>query len=284
MKPQKIAIIGLGLIGGSLGLLLRRKLSEYEVIGLSRSQEKLNRAREIGVIDWGSIVPEEVLSKADLAVIATPVSLVPFWIEECAKMAKPGTIVTDVGSTKAEVVRWAEKRAFRKIVFVGAHPMAGSHQAGIESAKEELFTDSLTFVTKTRKTDPEALKRVIAFWKKISREVVVLNPQAHDRIVADISHVPHALASVLVHGTPKEGLPYAASGFLDTTRVAQGDVHLWIDIFLSNRAFVAKGLRRQKKVLEELLRNLEAGDRNYLQRFLTKAADIRKSLNKVSRI
>lgn len=284
MKTRKVAIIGLGLIGGSMGLLLRRRKSEYEVIGLSRSQEKLNRAREIGVIDWGSIVPEDVLTKADLVVIATPVSLIPFWAEECERMAKPGTIVTDVGSTKRDVVCWADKKSFKKISFVGAHPMAGSHQAGIESAKEELFTDSFTFVTKTRKTDPEALKTVIGFWKKISREVILLSPEEHDRIVADISHVPHALASILIHGTPKESLPFAASGFMDTTRISQGDVHLWIDIFLSNKRFVAKGLKRQKKVLEGFIRNLESGNRDVLLKFLEKAAAVRKSLQRCTKV
>ncbi len=276
---KKIAIIGLGLIGGSLGFVLKKRFPNYEVIGLSRSPAKINLAKKKAIIDWGSIHSRKVLNQADLVFICTPVSAITHWIGEAEKWGKSGMLVTDVGSTKQEIVRWAESQRFKKICFVGAHPMAGSHQSGIEFARSDLFRGSLTFVTKTPKTDSEALKKIVNFWKKISERVVVLNPSQHDRITAQISHTPHALASILLLSVSRNFLSYAASGFLDTTRIAQGDPGLWLDILMSNNLFLIQALRRHLKMVDQFIGYLKRGRKSKIFSLLKKSSMMRKKIN-----
>ncbi|HNV85349.1 MAG TPA: prephenate dehydrogenase/arogenate dehydrogenase family protein [Candidatus Omnitrophota bacterium] len=276
MRFKKVTIVGIGLIGGSLGLALRKKFPGIEVIGLSRSLQKIARAKKKGLIDWGSRDPRKAFSNADLIVIATPVSLIFQWIREAEKWAKPGTVVTDVGSTKGEIVRRAEREKFRNIRFVGSHPMAGSHESGMEFAEKDLFKGSLVFVAKTRQTDSGALKAMIVFWKKICGKVIVLDPVKHDRIVADISHIPHALASLLVQNVPSRSLPFASSGFLDTTRVAQGDPRLWTDIFRTNKTSILRGLSIYRKALDRFAAGLRSRQEGILYRFLAKSSKIRR--------
>src|SRR3989338_9195903 len=160
MPFRKVAIIGLGLIGGSLGLVLKKRFRGIEVMAISRSSAKIKSAVRRKAIDWGSTNPEKVLPLADLVIICTPVSSIPAWIRLADKFSKYSTHVTDVGSTKGSLVRWAEKKKFNHIRFVGSHPMAGSHQSGMEYAQDSLFDGSLTFVTKTPKTDPAGLRKI----------------------------------------------------------------------------------------------------------------------------
>lgn len=278
MPFRKIAIIGLGLIGGSLGLVLKKRFRGIEVMGISRSSAKIKLAARRKVIDWGSTKPEKILAQADLVLVCGPVSSIPAWISLAEKFAKPGTHVTDVGSTKGALARWAEKQKFKKIRFVGSHPMAGSHQSGMEYAQESLFDGSLTFVTSTPKTNPAALKKITAFWEKISQRVCVLSPLAHDKIVSEISHAPHALAALMVLTAASSSLPFAASGFLDTTRVAQGDPGLWKDIFEANRHFVLKNLKEKRRQLDRFIGFLAKNDTQALYRWLEKASCTRRRL------
>lgn len=273
-------MVGLGLLGGSLGLVFRKRLGGFRVLGLSRSQSKIRCARAIGAIDWGSTKPREVLSQADLVFICTPVSAIPFWIQQSEQYANPGTLVTDVGSTKREIIKWAESKRFRNIDFVGSHPMAGSHNSGIEFAKAGLFEDSLTFVIRTPETRLPALREMTALWRRISAKVVVVDPARHDQIVAAISHAPHALASLLVLNVPERFLSYSAAGFLDTTRISQGDPALWRDVFLSNRSYLAESLRHAKGSIGKLIGDLARSDGGRIFRCLRKARRIRVRLGK----
>ncbi len=278
MRPQKIVIVGLGLIGGSLGLTFRKKNPAWEIIGLSRTSGKIRQARKKKAIDWGSTRPSEVLPKADVVFICTPVSTIPSWIARAERYCRLGTVVTDVGSTKQEIIRWVEKRSFKKISFVGSHPMAGSHQSGIDFSREDLFLDSITFVTKTPKTNPQALKKILLFWKRISKRVFLIDPTVHDQIVAQISHTPHALAALLVLSVSKKVLPFAASGFLDTTRISQGDPLMWRDILVSNRKFLARSLRRYHHLVARLIGDLEKARPDQIHRLLKQASKIRRGL------
>ncbi|MBI4549827.1 MAG: prephenate dehydrogenase/arogenate dehydrogenase family protein [Candidatus Omnitrophica bacterium] len=278
MSPRTIAIVGLGLIGGSLGLAFKKKFPRARVLGLSRSSAKIARAKKIKAIDGGSTDARRVLSRADLVMICTPVSKIPFWIRETERWARPGCLVTDVGSTKREIVSRAEKSGLRKIRFVGSHPMAGSHQTGLEAARKDLFRGSVCFVTRTKRSDPSAVRSVAAVWRKLAGRVVVLDPSRHDRVAAQISHLPHALAALLVVNTPLAALPFAAAGFRDSTRIAQGDPRLWKDIFLTNRAFLLRGLRKQVVSMERLMKLLKASDSASLERLLARAATIRRKM------
>ena len=278
MPFRKVAIIGLGLIGGSLGLVLKKRFRGIEVMAISRSSAKIQLAVRRKAIDRGSTKPDKILPFADLIIICTPVSSIPSWITLAEKFAKPGTHVTDVGSTKAALIRWAERKKTHNIRFVGSHPMAGSHQSGMEYAQDSLFDGSLTFVTKTPKTDPAALKKITAFWKRISKRICVLSPSAHDKIVSEISHAPHALAAMMVLTAAPLSLPFAASGFLDTTRVAQGDPGLWRDIFEANRHFVLKNLKEKKRHLDRFIGFLAKNDTQAVHRWLQKASLTRRRL------
>lgn len=278
MFPRTIAIVGLGLIGGSLGLAFGKNLPKVRVLGLSRSASKIRRAKEKKAIAAGSTNPREVLSRADLVILCTPVSKIPFWIRECEKWARPGCLVTDVGSTKREIVSWADRTHFKKIRFIGSHPMAGSHRTGLEAAERNLFAGSLCFVTPTRKTDSSALKILVALWKKIAAKVILLPPSRHDRIVAEISHLPHAMAALLVLNTSASALPFAATGFRDATRIAQGDPLLWRDIFLTNRHFLRHCLRRQNLLNKRLMKYLAGSNSGQIYRLLEEAARTRRGL------
>jgi prephenate dehydrogenase len=276
MFPRTIAIIGLGLIGGSLGMASQKKLPRVRVLGLSRSSAKIRRAKQKKAIAEGSTDPREVLSRADLVILCTPVSKISYWIRECEKWARPGCLVTDVGSTKRKIVSWAERMNFKKIRFVGSHPMAGSHRTGLAAAEKTLFDGSLCFVTRTRKTDVPSLKTIVAFWKKIAAKVILLDPSRHDRIAAEISHLPHALAALLVLNASASALPFAATGFRDATRIAQGDPALWRDIFLTNRQFIRHRLQRQVILCQQFMKYLETSDSSRIHRLLTRAARIRR--------
>lgn len=278
MPFRKIAIIGLGLIGGSLGLVLKKRFPGIEVMGVSRSSAKIKLAMRRKAIDWGGTRPEKILSRADLVVICTPVSSIPGWVLEAEKWAKPGTIVTDVGSTKESLVRWAERRKFKKITFIGSHPMAGSHHSGIEFAQSDLFAGSLTFITRTSKTHAPALKKITLFWRKISDQIHILSPETHDRIVSEISHAPHALAALMVLTASSSSLPFAASGFLDTTRIAQGEPGLWRDIFAANRHFVLRNLKEKRRGLDRFIKFLAQNKTAQVYRWLQKAARTRSHL------
>jgi prephenate dehydrogenase len=250
-----------------------------EVIGLTRSPEKARDAENRGVVDWGTVHPREALRSADTVVIATPVSAVPHWIAEAERWVPEGTLVTDMGSAKQAIVVWADRQRFRKVRFVGAHPMAGSHESGIESARPDLFDGSFTFVTRGPHTTPSALKAAISFWRRIGERVVVIRPAEHDRIVAETSHLPHLLATLLIRGASRRYLPYAATGFMDTTRIAQGDPKLWVDIMLANRSFLLKLLGKHRRLLEGMIHLLESRNRSLLEAWLKQAAEIRKKLS-----
>lgn len=241
---DKVAIIGVGLIGGSLGLAIKKKRLAREVIGVTRHRGSLKKARSLGVVDRGTLDPLEAAKDADLIMIATPISEIPRVVKKLIGSLKPGCIITDVGSAKSKVVGQVEKILPKGIYFVGGHPMAGSEKRGVGQAKVDLFESSVCFLTRTRRTSPEALKVVKNFWRKVGAKVEVVSPDLHDRIVATISHLPHLVAFNLASVAPLSNLRYAAGGFRDTTRIASSDPVIWRDIYLANSKEVAKALDR----------------------------------------
>lgn len=278
-KKENVVIVGLGLIGGSVGLALQKK-KRFHVFGISRTMVNLRRSIRKGAVQAGSTRPETILPLADWVVLAAPVSTITAWLEKCDRYCRPGTLVTDVSSIKGEINSWARKRKFKNIYFIGAHPMAGSHHSGIEHARAELFAAALTFVTRAAGDNKRAFERVRHFWQAISGRVRIISPEAHDRIVAEISHLPHALAALLVNSASPDSLSCAASGFRDTTRVAQGDPALWQEILLANRHMLVKGLRGYGQKLETLAKALESGNKSDVTHLLEKAYGIRRKMDK----
>lgn len=278
MKPKKIAIIGLGLMGASLALALRKKFRSTRIIGVSRHPQTIKEAQKRKMIDAGFMDVARAVSNADIVFVCTPVDTIPNYLREINHSAKPGTIVTDVGSVKSEIVLWADRAKFQNIHFVGSHPLAGSHRRGIESAAPNLYEGASVFVTPSKKTDRSASRIIIDLWKKIGCRPVVLSPQQHDKVMSSVSHLPHAIASVLVHTIPVKNFKHCGPGFLDTTRVAQGDPRLWEPIFGFNRKNLIGDLKNFERNLAKFICLLERGNSQKLIQSLYKSSSLRSKL------
>ncbi|MFH1385179.1 MAG: prephenate dehydrogenase [Candidatus Omnitrophota bacterium] len=280
---KKIAIIGLGLMGGSLALALKKRFPRCILYGVSRSKQKIRYARRNRIIDKGSCDLRVLLEKVDMdiIIIATPVRIIKKVITDIHAVARNKPIVTDLGSTKEELLRWVDRSSFSNVLFVGSHPMAGSHEMGLSVIQKDLYTNTMCFVTKTSKTSRKALRVVLNMWKNIHVRTVVINPTRHDKIVSKISHLPHAIALLLVHTTTRSGaavLRYAGSGFLDSTRIAQSDASIWIDILLSNKVNIIKDLALFKNATDTLMHVLKKGDERKLRAFLLQTSAKRKKI------
>jgi len=275
---DRVAIIGVGLIGGSLGLALRQKRLARRVVGVGRRRASIDRALEIGAIDEGTLDATKGVKDAELVVLGTAIRLIMEMGEKVATALSPGAIVTDVGSTKSEVVRRLEKVLPAGVHFVGAHPIAGSEKRGVDAARPELFEKCICVLTPTEKTDPEALRRVADLWSAVGARVATLSCEEHDRILARTSHLPHLVASALVASLQGPDTGFVGTGLRDTTRVASGDVDVWCDVFLTNREAVLEALAGFTDRMSELRRAVETGDRDKLALLLAAAKRRRDDL------
>lgn len=267
--PRRVAIIGTGLVGGSLGMVLRRAWPGVEVIGAARHAATAARAVERGAIDRAAATAAEAVEGADLVVVATPVGAIPDVLREIGPALGAGAVVTDVGSTKAGIVAAAEAILPPSIRFVGAHPMAGSEREGIEAADRRLFDGAVVVVTPSARSG-DGVSTVRSMWQAAGAIVLEMPPAEHDRAVAAVSHLPHLVAAALVAAVADvaaaaddEGrvLALAAGGFRDTTRIASAPPALWRGIVLENRAAIADVLATFRRRLDEIESALGDGDR-----------------------
>jgi len=272
-----ITIIGVGLLGGSVGLAAKACAPAVRVVGVGRRSESLDAARRVGAIDEGSLDAVAAVAEADLVVLATPVGAFEGHLQAVAGALRAGAVVTDVGSTKAQVVRCAQRllagRRRDGVAFVGSHPMAGSQFRGPEHARADLFQDATCILTPTAACRPEAVRAVEDFWRALGMNTVRMTPAAHDRAVARISHLPQAVSTLLM-GLPTDAqLRVAAGGFASMTRLAGSDPEMWRDIFATNRNEILAALRGFQGRLDGLVRLLESGDDKAIERLLVKARD-----------
>lgn len=275
---QQVTIVGLGLIGGSLGMAIRRRRLAANVVGFSRRVSTLRTAKARGAIESGTTDPQRAVAEADLVVLATPVDAIVPQAMRLARFMKSGSILMDVGSTKAQIVRQLERALPSHVAFVGAHPLAGSEQRGIDVARADLFDHSLCIVTTTARTNRRALMMVARVWKSLGCRVIVMNPQQHDRLLASVSHLPHLIALSVMSATDPRAMEVAPRSFLDATRVAKSDPDLWDDIFLSNQKELLTALDRFDHQLHQLRRLLAQGQRTQLKRLLARAKSRRDAL------
>jgi prephenate dehydrogenase len=253
------------------------------VVGWGHRRWSLDKALDMGAIDEAADTLADAATGADLVVLATPVGLFDSMLRQIAPVLTPGAVVTDVGSTKRSVVKAAGKLLGRGVSFVGSHPMAGSEKRGVEYARADLFDGELCILTPCARPRASAEARraaddVEAFWKAIGMRVTRLDPAAHDRLLADVSHLPHAVAAALVLMQRDEGLGLAGKGFLDATRIAGGDGGLWRDILLDNADNVRRSLRELRARLGELVGLLKTRDGAALAQWLDRGAQRRQSL------
>ena len=262
-RPRRLAVVGVGLIGGSVALAARRT-GAWHVVGVDPAAGPA--AVDRGVIDEHVVTAEAAADGADLLVLAVPVAAAAGLLPAVARAA----VVTDVGSTKRSIVAAADR--LRLSHFVGSHPMAGGERGGVAHARAELLDGAACLLTPTPATDPAAVATVAAFWRSLGLRVVELSPADHDRRVADVSHVPHAAAAAVVRAASADAVPLAAGGWRDVTRVAAGDPDLWRDILLDNRDHVAAALRRLAADVTALADHLDAADAPAVRAWLAAAA------------
>src|SRR5262249_23047058 len=230
MKIQTLTIVGVGLIGGSVGLAAKKRGIAARVVGVGRRQDTLHHALSLGVIDDGVLDLTAAVRHTDMVIFCTPVDRIIEQVLAVASCCPAGTLLTDAGSTKAAIVHGVESRLPPGMTFVGSHPLAGSEKRGSEYADADLFQDRLTVVTQTPPTDQAALERVVSFWQALGSRVRVMSPEAHDRALAYTSHLPHLAASALAGILPPNVHELTATGFRDTTRIAAGDPASWTGI------------------------------------------------------
>ena len=289
MKPhfKQVAIIGVGLIGGSLGMILRRQNMAATVVGIGRRTENLKTAVEMGAIDRYVSDPREGVAAADFVLLATPVDTYERHLTDWASCLKPGTIVSDVGSVKGELVMRTESLMPPGVQFVGAHPIAGKEKTGVAAGSETLFAGARCILTPTAQTYPVALEKVRALWEAAGSIVLDMDPLLHDKILGAVSHLPHvaafalmtALADVRDHGVPELDLAgHSGGGLRDTTRIAASSPEMWRDIFLWNRENLLQLIETYQRHLGEFKRLIAAGDAAGIEKQLEIAKHEREQL------
>ncbi|MGN6558464.1 MAG: prephenate dehydrogenase, partial [Solirubrobacterales bacterium] len=276
---MKIAVLGVGLIGGSIGLAARRRL-EAEVVGCGRNPARLQRAVELGAIDRAAGSVAEACEGADLVFCAGPVAVLPEQAREALAAAGPETVVTDVGSTKGELVTalGEDER------FIGGHPLAGAETAGVENAREDLFEGARWYLTPTERSSGLLYDRLQRALSALGARPQAIDPQSHDRLMATISHLPHVLANVLASEAAdsltqdSERLPDVGPSFRDATRVAGSNPAIWADIFATNREAVAASVDSVSERLREAARLIREGDHEALAGWHASAGEARLRL------
>lgn len=278
MKIGTLTIVGVGLIGGSIGLAAKRRGLARQVIGAGRQQASLDRARSVGAVDESTLDLALAVKQADLAVFCTPVDRIVEQVVECGAGCRPGALLCDAGSTKAAIVAGIEGKLPADVHFVGSHPLAGSEKHGPDFADAELFRGRLTILTPTPRTDATAIARVSEFWEALGARVRLMSPEEHDRGLALTSHLPHLVASAVAGVLPDELHELTASGFRDATRIAAGAPALWTAILMQNRVAVLDALARLNERLARFRAALEANDVTAVDDLLAQAKKVRDAL------
>jgi prephenate dehydrogenase len=277
VRWNKITLVGVGLLGGSLGLAIKRRRLARRVEGYVRRAASVTECRKAGAVDRATQDLHSAVAGADLVILCTPLAQMRSLVKQMLPAFKSGAIVTDVGSAKAGVVSELEALVTKAGGhFVGSHPMAGAEKTGVSAARADLFLDAVCVVTPTRKSDKAVVRKVQGFWKSVGGRLLMLTPQVHDALVSRSSHLPHVvaatLASYVLHpGHPKQQPELCANGFRDTTRIASGSPEMWRDIALANRRNLARALDGFIGDLQKLQRSLANSDADAVTNFFETA-------------
>lgn len=272
-----VAIVGVGLIGGSIGLALKRRGLAKRVRGIGRTAAKLEQAVALGTLDefhldWSGV------RDVDVVVFCTPVNRIAEQMKEAADHASAGTLFTDAGSTKRDIVQAAEASLPSAVRFVGAHPLAGSEKKGAEFANADLFVERWTVLTPTEKTPVSAVEDARDFWQRLGARVRLMSPEDHDRALALTSHLPHLVAAALAGILPENLRELTATGFRDTTRIAGGDPEVWAPIFQHNRAAVLAALVQLVDRLDKFRQALASNETGTIDQLLAQGKRVRDAL------
>ncbi len=273
----KITLVGVGLLGGSLGLATKQRGLAARVEGYVRRAASVDECTRLGVVDSVTRELARAVQDADLVILCTPIAQMRGLAEQMAPSLKPGAIVTDVGSVKGTVVQELEPLvAGAQARFVGSHPMAGAEKMGVAAARADLFENAYCVLTPSPSTAAEALETVASFWRAVGARVMNLPPEIHDELVSRSSHLPHIVAAELANYVlsplhAREQSQLCANGFRDTTRIASGSPEMWRDIALANRQNIARVLGVFIEDLQEFRLALQNGDSQGIAEFFEKA-------------
>ena len=281
---NRLAVIGVGLIGGSLARALREKGEVGEIVGIGRGVANLQRAVDLGVIDRYEQNLLAGVADADMVFIATPVCTIADIVAQITPALAVGAVVTDGGSVKEEITRRCDAEISGRAHFVGGHPIAGTENSGVDASFSSLYKGKLCIVTPTAATDSRALEKVARMWQVAGSEVVMMAPDKHDKVVAAISHLPHMVAYSLViavgdyDGCNENILKYSAGGFRDFTRIASSDPVMWRDIALQNRAALLEMMDFYAVIHARLRTLIETSDADGLEKFFEGSRNHRESI------
>lgn len=282
---NKIAIIGVGLIGSSLARVIRRDRLAGSIVACARTEETCQAVLELDLADSTTDDVAEAVDGADLVVLCTPVGAYASIAKKMAPSLKPGAIVTDVGSVKRAVIKAVVPHLPEGVHFVPCHPIAGTENSGPEAGFDTLFEERWLILTPEPGTDATSIERVAELWRRTGSKIEIMDPDHHDQVLAITSHVPHLIAYTIV-GTAtdledrlkSEVVKFAASGFRDFTRIAASDPVMWRDIFMNNRDAVLEMLGRLTEDLSGLQRSIRDGDADGLQALFSRTREIRRSV------
>jgi len=278
-----VAIVGVGLIGGSIGMAVKARGLARRVIGIGRDPRKLHRAQQLAAVDDVTTDMRVGAAEADLIFVCTPVLTIIPTIDAIAGSLCEGAVVTDVGSTKTEIARAAESVMPDGRYFVGGHPMAGSEASGVEAAVPYLFLDATYVLTPTASTPVRALQTMVGFAERIGAKVLLMSPEEHDRSAAIISHLPHILSAAILRLAADEQarsgkvFQLAAGSFRDMTRVAASPPEIWRDICLSSRDAITAALGRFEEILRQVRGQIEALDAESVEKLFSDARELKKT-------
>lgn len=281
---RRLAVIGVGLIGGSLARILRERGEVGEIVGIGRGEANLRKAVELGVIDRYEQDPVAGVAGADMVFLATPVRTIAGLVARIAPALSLGCIVTDGGSVKEEIVVECEPLMPAGTFFIGGHPIAGTEHSGVEASFSTLYRGKRCIITPTERTDPEALRKVSRMWDIAGSEVVLMDVEKHDRVLAAISHLPHMVAYALVNAVggydryEERILNYSAGGFRDFTRIASSDPVMWRDIAVMNRESILEMMDFFGIYLAQLREMIAHGDGQKLEEFFARSKQQRDAI------
>ena len=277
---RRVAIVGVGFMGASLGLAMKKKGLVKEVVGIGRHETSLRAATDVGAIDESTMDLKKGINGADLIILATPVNGILDVLEILGKEFRRNVIVTDIGSTKSLIVDRAEKVLHHSVLFVGSHPLVGSEKKGPAHANAALYEGGVCVMTPTDKTNRLAKEKIKQFWSQLGCNVKMMGPQEHDESLAFISHLPHLTAFAIMKALPDNCAELATQGLKDSTRIAASDPELWKDIALTNHKHVLKSLDETVKVLAAMRKAIVTRDHEGLTEIFKQAKVKRERLDK----
>jgi len=277
---RQITVIGLGLLGGSLTSAILDRLPKVKVIGYTHRATTRQRARQLAVATEIVNRLTDSVRDADLVILATPVRTFEKIFNRIADSMPAGCIITDVGSTKIWPHRWAAKQLPKTVYYVGSHPIAGSQKRGIDAVdkKKNLFDKATCILTATKKTNRQAVQTLKKFWSDLGCVVRLMRPAEHDRILANVSHLPQIAATALVNASRAKELRLAGTGFKDTTRIASGPANIWADILLTNAKNSTRGIDRVMAELVKLKKAINSGNERQVKQLLNRARKKREAV------